>query len=310
MIIDMSHYVYKYVYNNEIIYIGKSDTSLIKRLNQHGKNGDNIDSKYWDKINNSDIYYCYANNRTMSDVIESELIRRYKPICNKAKKSDWSGIEFVEPKWIYFDKNIVKEIKEQKISNKEKGQDLFLKEWSMKQKLINERNKFDRKIMEMEREFKAEIKSLKVYKEMYDERKKRVEIFCSQKDIWGKVYDVESVYKDYLTYNDIIYIYRSTDKDINYISTAFDEKQKLICKKIIYTNEYGELMYEFQNSYKNRKNGDVIFKKGIIQGSRGNARYFSNEIYKTLRHWDRIGNAFYREMKLEEMQNINNKRRY
>lgn len=82
----MSHYVYKYVYNDEIIYIGKTDASLTRRLKDHGKSGDNIDSKYWDKINKSDIYYCYANNNIMSDVIESELIRRYKPVCNKAKK--------------------------------------------------------------------------------------------------------------------------------------------------------------------------------------------------------------------------------
>ena len=29
----MGHYVYKYVYNNEIIYIGKNDTDLYSRLN-------------------------------------------------------------------------------------------------------------------------------------------------------------------------------------------------------------------------------------------------------------------------------------
>jgi hypothetical protein len=31
----MGHYVYKYVYNNEIIYIGKNDTDLENRIYQH-----------------------------------------------------------------------------------------------------------------------------------------------------------------------------------------------------------------------------------------------------------------------------------
>lgn len=31
----MGHYVYKYVYNNEIIYIGKNDTDLESRIYQH-----------------------------------------------------------------------------------------------------------------------------------------------------------------------------------------------------------------------------------------------------------------------------------
>lgn len=71
----MGHYVYKYVFNGEIIYIGKCDSDLDQRLAQHGKPGDNIDKKYWDDINASDIYYCTLANETMSDVVESELIR-------------------------------------------------------------------------------------------------------------------------------------------------------------------------------------------------------------------------------------------
>ena len=36
----------------------------------------------------------------MADVVESELIRRYKPKYNKSKTSEWGGLLFVEPKWI------------------------------------------------------------------------------------------------------------------------------------------------------------------------------------------------------------------
>lgn len=95
----MGHYVYKYVLNDEIIYIGKCDSVLESRLNQHGKTGDNIDKKYWKDIKASDIYYCTLANATMSDVVESELINRYKPKCNTAKISDWDGLKLPEPNW-------------------------------------------------------------------------------------------------------------------------------------------------------------------------------------------------------------------
>lgn len=100
----MGHYVYKYVFNGEIIYIGKCDSDLDQRLGQHGKSGDNIDKKYWDNINASDIYYCTLANATMSDVVESELINRYKPKCNTAKISNWDGLELPEPKWKKYNK--------------------------------------------------------------------------------------------------------------------------------------------------------------------------------------------------------------
>lgn len=93
------HTVYKYVYNSEIIYVGKSDGYLPKRLGCHGRKGDNIPESAFREINDSDIYYAVLPNRIMSDVVESELIRRYKPIYNKAKKSEWDGLMFTEPIW-------------------------------------------------------------------------------------------------------------------------------------------------------------------------------------------------------------------
>jgi hypothetical protein len=105
----MGHYVYKYVFNGEIIYIGKCDSDLDQRLAQHGKSGDNIDKKYWDDINASDIYYCTLANATMSDVVESELINRHKPKCNTAKMSDWDGLKLPEPNWKKYYTKIIKE---------------------------------------------------------------------------------------------------------------------------------------------------------------------------------------------------------
>lgn len=99
------HYVYKFVKNNEILYIGKSNAKGFERIKAHGKSGDNIPEKYHNEINQADIYYAELPSSIMTDVVESELIRRYKPRYNKAKTSDWSGLEFVEPKWITYRKN-------------------------------------------------------------------------------------------------------------------------------------------------------------------------------------------------------------
>lgn len=92
----MGHYVYKYVYNNEIMYIGKNDTNLETRINQH-----KLEGKFKPYLN-SDIYYIELANSVMSDVVESELIRRYKPKLNVAKMSNWTGLNFVEPEWKIF----------------------------------------------------------------------------------------------------------------------------------------------------------------------------------------------------------------
>ena len=101
----MGHYVYKYVYDGEIVYIGKNDTDLETRINQH-----KLEEKFRPYLK-ADIYYIELANAIMSDVVESELIRRYKPKLNVAKMCDWSGLEFTEPEW----KNLCRFLKEKLI---------------------------------------------------------------------------------------------------------------------------------------------------------------------------------------------------
>lgn len=108
----MGHYIYKYVLDNEIIYIGKTDNILENRLYQHGRTGDNIAEEYWDDINKADIFYAPLPNRTITDVLETDLIHKYKPRCNSKidhkMKCDWDGLDMPEPKWRNFDrKNLV-----------------------------------------------------------------------------------------------------------------------------------------------------------------------------------------------------------
>lgn len=122
------HYVYKFVEFDEVIYIGKSDGPSLSRIADHGHKGDNISMDAWSQINHADIYYTILYNSVMTDVVESELIRRYNPRYNKAKKSDWSGLEFPEPNWLPFringkrikrtDAEYVKPLSEKSITNK------------------------------------------------------------------------------------------------------------------------------------------------------------------------------------------------
>ena len=91
------HYVYKYVHDDKIIYIGKNDTDLHSRINQH-----KLEDKFKPYLKSSKIYYCKLANSIRSDVVESELIRRYKPKLNVAKMSNWTGLEFKEPKWMEY----------------------------------------------------------------------------------------------------------------------------------------------------------------------------------------------------------------
>ena len=99
------HFVYKYVYAGEVIYVGKTDENLEIRLSQHGKAGDNIPQEGWNEINNSIVYYSKLLSKHDTDIYESELIRRYKPRYNKAKTSEWSGVDLPELNWSVFNKN-------------------------------------------------------------------------------------------------------------------------------------------------------------------------------------------------------------
>lgn len=98
----MIHYVYKYVYNGEIIYIGKTSQDLANRLCNHGKEYDNIDEIYREEINQSVVFYIEFNSSIICDIAETCLINKYKPKCNKAKLIDGfedSGISFNEKKY-------------------------------------------------------------------------------------------------------------------------------------------------------------------------------------------------------------------
>lgn len=87
--------VYKYVYNNNIIYVGKSDNSLRDRLNCHKK-----ETKFQPYLSKSKIYYAWLANPAMTTILETYLINKYKPKLNVVMKYDYEiPFDIPEPLW-------------------------------------------------------------------------------------------------------------------------------------------------------------------------------------------------------------------
>lgn len=93
----MGNYVYKYVFDNQIIYIGKNDTNLQERIIAHQR-----EEKFKPYIE-SDIYYIEVKNKAESSGLEKLLINKYKPLLNIVDKYETtSDIQFEEPEWNLF----------------------------------------------------------------------------------------------------------------------------------------------------------------------------------------------------------------
>ncbi len=82
----MGHCVYKYVLDDEIIYIGKNDTELKSRVYSHETEKTDRLYRFFEKYgDNLKIYYTEVKNKLQADLLESFLIDKYKPSFNIAK---------------------------------------------------------------------------------------------------------------------------------------------------------------------------------------------------------------------------------
>lgn len=90
---NREHGVYKYVYNGEVIYVGKTDAEngFSNRIQGHKKENE--------LFNKSDIYIYKCKDKTETDSLETILINAYKPMFNKMKLYDYK-IEPPELNWI------------------------------------------------------------------------------------------------------------------------------------------------------------------------------------------------------------------
>lgn len=89
----MGYYIYKYVQNNKIIYIGQT-TDLERRIKEHTK----------DKLKGfkGQIYYFECSNKTSMDSWEYMLINKYHPQYNSALNNSKEKINIKEPEWTLF----------------------------------------------------------------------------------------------------------------------------------------------------------------------------------------------------------------
>ncbi|WP_303835195.1 GIY-YIG nuclease family protein [Ruminococcus flavefaciens] len=95
--------IYKYVYNDEIIYIGKSDNSILNRVNAHVK-----EAKFKPYLEKAVIYYTECKNRAHTHILETFLINKYKPILNDSLKYEEDlDFDIPEPEW-----HLLSELKE------------------------------------------------------------------------------------------------------------------------------------------------------------------------------------------------------
>lgn len=121
--------VYKYVYNGEIIYVGKSDTNILNRIKNHAQ-----ETKFAPFLNECEIYYALFKNIAHTSIYETYLINKYRPILNSAMKyDDEIPFDISEPDWIKYDGGgILSEIDED--SKELEAEPLFL---SFKEKILN-----------------------------------------------------------------------------------------------------------------------------------------------------------------------------
>ena len=89
------YHIYKYVVDDEIVYIGKSKT-LDARIRQHSYEED-----FKPYLKNCKIFCFECANSVEMDLLEMGLINQYKPILNVVDKHDgFSGrITIQEPDW-------------------------------------------------------------------------------------------------------------------------------------------------------------------------------------------------------------------
>lgn len=90
-----NHFVYKYVYKGRIVYIGKVDSGLQRRIDEHAE------EDRFRAYPDAEIFCMELNNAAETTCMELLLINKYKPVLNiKDKYPETLSIRFDEPSWV------------------------------------------------------------------------------------------------------------------------------------------------------------------------------------------------------------------
>ena len=76
----MKYYIYKYVANEKIVYIGKTN-DIVRRIKEHSS-GVGLEAKFT-QYSDAEIWYHECGNETEMSALESLLINYYKPELNE-----------------------------------------------------------------------------------------------------------------------------------------------------------------------------------------------------------------------------------
>lgn len=87
--------IYKYVWHDEIVYIGKADKDIMSRIVAHKS-----ESKFQPYLKDCVIWYTECVNPAHTTILETYLINKYKPRLNVSMKyTDNLPINLIEPEW-------------------------------------------------------------------------------------------------------------------------------------------------------------------------------------------------------------------
>ena len=87
--------IYKYVWHDEIVYIGKADKDIMSRIVAH-----KAESKFQPYLKDCVIWYTECVNPAHTTILETYLINKYKPKLNVSMKYACDlPINIVEPEW-------------------------------------------------------------------------------------------------------------------------------------------------------------------------------------------------------------------
>lgn len=93
----MKYFVYKYTYNEEVIYIGKTD-DVARRVREHAS-GQGLEEKFVPYLDGAEIYFHECCNEVEMSALERLLINQYKPVLNVVDVVPGNATVLIELDW-------------------------------------------------------------------------------------------------------------------------------------------------------------------------------------------------------------------